>query len=123
MFLAAAVTFSLFGMGFHTVGEFGWSGLLLLETGFIPVVGLQLALLEAGWLLPRMRGPLGIALAAIAVLHLVGGALITVLPLPMLPFVPEQSMGHYVSHLVYGAAQLPLIAYLTRLRGRLLSTS
>lgn len=41
--------------------------------------------------------------------HLLLGALFSVLPLPLLPFVPEQSAGHYLSHVIYGVAQLPLI--------------
>ena len=41
--------------------------------------------------------------------HLLLGALLSVLPLPFLPFVPEQSAGHYFSHVIYGIAQLPLI--------------
>lgn len=41
--------------------------------------------------------------------HLVAGALLSVLPLPLWPFVPEQSAGHYFSHVIYGIAQLPLI--------------
>lgn len=41
--------------------------------------------------------------------HLLAGALLSVLPLPFLPFVPEQSAGHYLSHVIYGIAQLPLI--------------
>ena len=41
--------------------------------------------------------------------HLLLGALFSVLPLPLWPFVPEQSAAHYVSHVIYGVAQLPLI--------------
>lgn len=29
--------------------------------------------------------------------------------LPGLPFYPEQTIAHYLSHLLYGLAQLPLI--------------
>ena len=49
-----------------------------------------------------------------ALLHLVGGGIISVLPLSVLPFYPEQSVQHYVMHLLYGAAQLPLIGLLLR---------
>ena len=37
------------------------------------------------------------------------GAILTVLPLPILPFEPEQSVSHYLFHVLYGATQLPLI--------------
>jgi hypothetical protein len=39
---------------------------------------------------------------------------LSVLPLPLWPFYPEQTTGHYISHLIYGAAQLPLIWVLWR---------
>lgn len=44
-----------------------------------------------------------------ATLHLVVGAVITVIPFGFLPFTPEQSLRHYLAHVVYGLAQLPLI--------------
>ena len=43
------------------------------------------------------------------VLNLIGGGL-SVIPFPILPFYPEQSWRHYFFHVMYGAAQLPLIA-------------
>jgi hypothetical protein len=49
-----------------------------------------------------------------ASLHLVGGGIISVLPLPFLPFYPEQSLAHYAAHALYGIAQLPLIVLLIR---------
>ena len=62
------------------------------------------------------RGAFVALLAAIALLlgwglvHLVVGAVITVLPFPFLPFVPEQTAAHYLAHFLYGLAQVPLIA-------------
>lgn len=41
-------------------------------------------------------------------LNLLGGGL-SVLPLPFLPFVPEQSHRHYAFHALYGLSQLPLL--------------
>jgi hypothetical protein len=46
--------------------------------------------------------------------HFLVGAVLSVLPLPLWPFYPEQSVSHYFSHLVYGAAQLPLLWFLWR---------
>jgi hypothetical protein len=43
------------------------------------------------------------------VLNLVIGGIVTVLPLSILPFEPEQSMTHYGAHVVYAVGQLPLI--------------
>ena len=51
----------------------------------------------AGWLL-----------AAHALVQLIGGAM-SVLPLPFLPFVPEQSLHHYGFHVLYAAAQVPVL--------------
>lgn len=45
-------------------------------------------------------------------LNLVGGVL-SVAPLPVLPFAPEQSLRHYAFHAVYAATQLPLLWLLT----------
>ena len=43
------------------------------------------------------------------VLNLVIGGVVTVLPLPILPFVPEQSVTHYGAHVVYTLGQAPLV--------------
>ncbi|MFA4896866.1 MULTISPECIES: hypothetical protein [Microbacterium] len=48
------------------------------------------------------------ALLAWGLLNLVG-AIVTVLPLSILPFYPDQSFTHYAFHVVYGLTQLPLI--------------
>jgi hypothetical protein len=96
-------------MGVHTVREFGWSGLWDPTTGMIPVVGVQLLLLLGWWLRPDARRAAAIALLATAIFQLVGGAILSVLPLPILPFQPEQSLHHYLSHAILGAAQVPLI--------------
>jgi len=47
-------------------------------------------------------------------MNLVGGAL-SVLPLPVLPFEPEQTLRHYSFHLLYAAAQIPLLVLSCRL--------
>ena len=49
-----------------------------------------------------------------AALHLVGGGLVSVLPLAVLPFDPPQTLDHYLVHLGYGLAQLPLLVLMTR---------
>jgi len=51
-------------------------------------------------------------------LQLVGGAILSVLPLPILPFHPEQTVRHYMFHLVYGVAQVPLLAGIRPYRQR-----
>lgn len=39
----------------------------------------------------------------------VAGAILTVLPLPFLPFVPEQTLYHYAFHVLYLFTQMPLL--------------
>ena len=107
--MAAAVGCSAVGMAFHTVREFGYSGLWSLDTGMLPVVAVQIFLFAVWWLSPRARTGAGIALVLTGVLQLIGGAIISVLPLSFLPFVPEQSLSHYLSHVVLGITQIPLI--------------
>jgi hypothetical protein len=55
------------------------------------------------------------------ILNLVGG-FATVLPLPVLPFKPEQSLRHYMFHVLYALTQFPLLGIvrheLRRLRSR-----
>ena len=55
----------------------------------------------------------GIALLLFAGVWTVGEAL-SVLPLPIWPFVPQQSVGHYVTHAVVAALQLPLVVLALR---------
>jgi hypothetical protein len=65
--------------------------------------------LAACLLLWRMRLRFGAALLlAWALLNLLGGAVLSVLPLP-LPFVPKQSLRHYSFQVLYGLTQVPLI--------------
>lgn len=42
-------------------------------------------------------------------LNFVGGAILSVLPLGILGFLPDQTGRHYVAQVVYRAAQVPLI--------------
>ena len=77
---------------------------------------------------PQNAGPIGFAailgaayavrpgskvIASVAlgwgVLNLVIGGIVTVLPLSILPFVPEQSVTHYMAHVVYTVGQIPLV--------------
>ncbi len=50
----------------------------------------------------------------------IGGGILSVLPVGLFPFEPEQSWKHYAFHLVYTVTQVPLvwicIAWLLRSR-------
>lgn len=60
------------------------------------------------WLVPATRGAGAWPLLAWAALNLVGG-LLSVLPLPTLPFTPAQTVTHYAFHGLYALAQIPLV--------------
>jgi hypothetical protein len=49
------------------------------------------------------------ALFGSALLNLVAGGILSVLPIGLFPFQPEQSMGHYVVHVMYTVTGLPLV--------------
>ncbi len=42
-------------------------------------------------------------------MHFLVGAIPSVVPIPIWPFVPEQSLRHFASHVIYGLLQMPLI--------------
>ena len=56
----------------------------------------------------------GLAPIRMGVAQAIGGGLLSVLPLPLLPFQPEQSLYHYTFHGLYLASQLPLLIVLTQ---------
>lgn len=105
MTIGVAVSWS--SMLVHNLYELPISVFALENTG--PLLA-ALVLLGAYLLAPASRFP-ATALFAWGWLNLVVGGILTVLPLPFLPFAPEQSVGHYAAHLVYSLGQLPLIAF------------
>lgn len=77
------------------------------------IPGLVFLFLFVGWWCrPGRLAPILIILWGL--LHLAGGAVLTVLPLSLLPFAPEQSLRHYLAHVWYGLAQLPLLILMAR---------
>lgn len=92
------------GLWFHDARELPGFGL----TPDSVLMGLiAAALVVVAWRAEKARGPY-LALAGYGALMLFGGAL-SVLPLPILPFVPPQTLSHYFNHATYAAAQVPLI--------------
>ena len=104
--MAAALALSAGSMLVHNLYELPLSPIDPQNAGPIAVAGI-LALAYA--FRPDSKV---IAAAALGwgVLNLVIGAIVTVLPLSILPFVPEQSITHYAAHVVYGIGQVPLVA-------------
>jgi hypothetical protein len=103
------------GMMAHNVFEFGPAFLLNLQT-LIPLAIYGLFALLA-WARPA-DAVVYILLLGWAVLNLVGGGILSVLPLGLFPFQPEQSLGHYAIHVVYAVAQLPLVVVAARALSR-----
>jgi hypothetical protein len=96
---------------YRNVADLPGQTLLSRETSLPTLVTLVLFL--AWWRFASRRVTLWL-LSGWGLLNLIGGGL-SVIPLLFLPFEPEQSVRHYFFHVVYGAAQLPLI-YLMRVR-------
>ena len=94
------------GMLAHDVFEFGRAFLVdpqtLIPLGIFAILAILAAREAAGlaaW----------VALFAWGVLNLVGGGIVSVLPLDLLPFQPKQSLGHYGVHVMYTLAEVPLV--------------
>lgn len=100
------------GSYYHTWTELAL-GPLRAENSLPAVVGL--ALFIGWWRQPGNRRLWSwLLLIWTAGAHLLVGAVLSVLPLPILPFSPEQSWSHYGSHVIYALAQTPLILVLAR---------
>lgn len=116
--VAAATVLAWAGFFVHNIADLPGQTLASSESLLPTVVWLVAAAL---WLLPRTRRAGAWSLLVWSTINLVGSVL-TVLPLPFLPFEPEQTVRHYAFHGVYALSQLPLIAatwiWLHPLRGQ-----
>jgi hypothetical protein len=109
--IGSATLIAVAGMAIHNAVEFG-PGFLLDPQTLIPV-----AIFAAlGWACrgSRARTPMLMLLVAWAVLNLVVGGILSVLPLPIFPFAPEQSLRHLAAHVVYTLAEIPLVVVSVR---------
>jgi hypothetical protein len=61
--------------------------------------------------------PARIALMLWAGVNLVVGGVLSVVPLSIWPFVPEQTLDHYAAHVIYAGAQVPMLWLLRRRPG------
>jgi hypothetical protein len=85
---------------------------LLSPENSIPAL-ISVLLFLAWWQLPYKRVT-ALALLGWTFMHLIGGAVLTIIPFEFLPFYPAQTPTHYLMHIIYGVAQLPLIVALIR---------
>lgn len=77
---------------------------------------LSLLIFLTWWRFPRSFLPL-YGMWVLAILH--GLSVLSVLPLPIWPFVPEQTVSHYLVHGVYFVTQIPLLLLAFTLMRRL----
>jgi hypothetical protein len=110
--VVAAAVLSWFGMIIHDRMSLPELSLLSPEVVLPTVV--SVALVAAWWAWPG-RLSFGL-LFGWTMLHFAVGGILSVLPLPFLPFVPEQTIKHYVAHALYAGCQLPLLLVLIRYR-------
>ena len=104
--MAAAVAVAWLGVCIHNRADLPQLPFLSIEY-ILPTALWGLCLLS--WLVRRTLAWPAILLLVWGVVSLVGG-FATVLPLPILPFDPPQTLYHYSFHLVYAVAQLPVIS-------------
>jgi hypothetical protein len=103
--VAAGVVLAWLGLVVHNMREFPLMAPTRPEYTFPTLAWLLLFL---AWLLfPNHHFSLRLLIGWSAIS--LAGAIVTVLPLPFLPFRPEQSVSHYRSHALYAATQLPVL--------------
>jgi hypothetical protein len=83
------------------------SALGLTLDGSLPLLVIAAALL-VWWLRAANKRAATWALLIYGLINCVGG-FFSVPPLPFLPFVPEQTLDHYLVHVWYALCQVPLI--------------
>jgi hypothetical protein len=110
--VAALTVLSWFGMIIHD--RISLPELSVLSPDVVLPTVVSVALFAAWWVWP---GRLSFGLFfGWTLLHFAVGGLVSVLPWPFLPFVPEQTIQHYVAHALYAGCQLPLLFVLFRHR-------
>lgn len=109
--VAALLALSWLGLFAHNSIELPSLNLLSPENSLPALVAV---LLFVGWWLLPVRRLAAALLLGWGLLHLAGGAIVTVIPFSFLPFAPEQDFTHYFAHFLYGVAQVPLIGVMIR---------
>jgi hypothetical protein len=104
--MAAALALSALSMLAHNLYELPLSPIDLENSGPIAFA----AMLGVAYAVRPDSKVVAAAILGWGLLNLVIGGIVTVLPLSILPFVPEQSISHYGAHVVYTVGQIPLVA-------------
>ena len=108
--VVAAIALSWLGLVIHNLVEL--TGQARLGPATLGPTAVWL-LLAAGWL-SLGRRVVAWLLLGWGWLHAIGGGLLSVLPLPLWPYQPEQSLRHYAVHALYALLQAPLLVTVTR---------
>jgi hypothetical protein len=106
----AAVLLAWTGFLVHNFADLPGTSLFDPNTLYPSVVWVVLI---AAWLARPGRFTVGVLLGWVA-LNLVGGGVLSVLPLPIWPFEPAQTFYHYAFHALYTATQIPATVVLVR---------
>jgi hypothetical protein len=109
--LAASVVLAWLGLVIHNRAEFPHMAFTRPEYSVPTLIWLVLLL---AWLRVPTRSSSRLLLGWSAIS--LAGAILTVLPLPILPFRPEQSWQHYGVHVIYAVTQLPILWLTWRMR-------
>ena len=111
LLVAGCVFIAWVGEFVHNLAELPQSTFFSPENSLVLLVGI---VLFGVWYLSSTLRLSTILLLGWGLLHLIGGAILSVLPLPFWPYDPEQTLQHYLFHVIYGLAQLPLIILMIR---------
>lgn len=103
--MAVALAVSALSMLAHNLYELPLSPIDLENSGPIAFA----ALLAVAYAMRPDSKAAAAAAFGWGVVNLVIGGIVSVLPLSILPFVPEQSIAHYGAHVVYAVGQIPLV--------------
>ena len=111
LLIAGAAFVSLIGLLFHNWWDLPNLTLLSPENSGPTLV--FFVLFGCWWRWRRSRVPI-ILLLLWGGIHFIGGSIGSVIPFKFLPFYPEQSLRHYLGHVIYGVTQLPLIVLMVQ---------
>lgn len=107
--VVAAIALSWLGLVIHNLAELTGPARLGPAT-LVPTTAYLL--LGVGWLSPGRRVAAWLLLGW-GWLHAIGG-LLSILPLPLWPYQPQQSLRHYAIHALYAVLQVPLLVTVSR---------
>ena len=115
LWVSVGLVLSTFGGWYHNIEEFPtmpqWAPEMLMTI----VPGAVLL----GWWWLRPGAALMWVTTVWVLLGLIVGAFLSVFPLQVWPFDPEQTADHYRTHLIYAATQVPTLVVLAWLMGRM----